>query len=32
LWEQPERVASDLTAFVASLRQRPASPGTKTLP
>lgn len=24
LWEQPERVASDLTAFVESLRQRPA--------
>ena len=23
LWEQPERVASDLTAFVESLRQRP---------
>jgi pimeloyl-ACP methyl ester carboxylesterase len=23
LWEQPERVASDLTAFVGSLRQRP---------
>jgi pimeloyl-ACP methyl ester carboxylesterase len=32
LWEQPGRVASDLTAFVASLRQRPASPDTKTLP
>jgi pimeloyl-ACP methyl ester carboxylesterase len=24
LWEQPERVTSDLTAFVASLRQRAA--------
>jgi rifampin ADP-ribosylating transferase len=24
LWEQPERVAADLTAFVAGLRQRPA--------
>ena len=24
LWEQPERVASDLTAFVAGLRQRSA--------
>jgi rifampin ADP-ribosylating transferase len=32
LWEQPERVASDLTAFVAGLRRRPASPDTKTLP